>query len=122
MRHAQSSVDDAPNLRTALRRALREPADEASDVNNFPNFAQVYRQRIDGAAELAFEDLDEAYYVHVHKSSDEQLIMVNSGATLQNEILYVPADEPACDFKVGCLACIVVTDCVGPRLFLRPNM
>ena len=63
---------------------------------------QVYRKRVapDAAAsELVFEDRDEAYYVSIAKSSDRALIMIDTGASLQNEVHYIRADAPASAFQ-----------------------
>lgn len=65
--------------------------------------AQVYRKRVGADAapsELVFEDPDEAYYVSLAKSSDRELIMIDTGASLQNEVHYIHAATPDAPFQV----------------------
>jgi hypothetical protein len=82
------------------RRRSRVPMHAVAQADTLPTISvQIYRQAIEGGAELVYEDKDEAYNVHVFKTHDKALIVINSGATMQNEMHYIRADEPRSDFK-----------------------
>lgn len=68
---------------------------------------QVFRNSVNGSArpECVFTETDEEYHVGLIKSHDKRLIMIQSSASMQNEIRYVHTDKPCSDFKVR-ISCI----------------
>lgn len=63
---------------------------------------QVFRASVDAGSEAVcvFEDLDERYHVSISKSGDKKLIWIQTGASMQNELLYVSTATPEDPFEV----------------------
>ena len=61
---------------------------------------QVYRQPLDGAAELVFQEDDVIFSCGVGKSKSRDYIMISSHHTLSNEYRYLDADDPGGEFRV----------------------
>jgi protease II len=65
-------------------------------------FMQVFRASLDFDYEpvCVFEEPDERYNVSIRKSADKKLIWIDTGASMQNEVLYVSSAAPSEPFKV----------------------
>ncbi len=61
---------------------------------------QVYRQPLDGEAELVFQEDDVIFSCGVGKSKSRDYIMISSHHTLSNEYRYLDADDPGGEFRV----------------------
>eukprot|EP01025_Chloroclados_australasicus_P008709 TRINITY_DN13183_c1_g1_i11.p1 TRINITY_DN13183_c1_g1~~TRINITY_DN13183_c1_g1_i11.p1 ORF type:complete len:816 (-),score=122.46 TRINITY_DN13183_c1_g1_i11:1786-4233(-) len=44
--------------------------------------------------QLVFHEQDPQFYLYLHRSRDDKLIFVESGSKINNEIQYIPADDP----------------------------
>lgn len=61
---------------------------------------QVYRQALDGDAELVFQEDDVTFSCGVGKSKSREYIIIGSSQTLSNEYRYLDADDPEGEFKI----------------------
>ena len=61
---------------------------------------QVYRQPLDGDAELVFQEDDVTFSCGVGKSKSREYIIIGSSQTLSNEYRYLDADDPGGEFKI----------------------
>jgi len=61
---------------------------------------QVYRQPLDGDAELVFQEDDVTFSCGVGKSKSREYIIIGSSQTLSNEYRYLDADDPEGEFKI----------------------
>ena len=61
---------------------------------------QIYRQALDGEAELVFQEDDVIFSCGVEKSKSRDYIIISSHHTLSNEYRYLDADNPAGEFKI----------------------
>lgn len=61
---------------------------------------QIYRQALDGEAELVFQEDDVIFSCGVGKSKSRDYIIISSQHTLSNEYRYLDADNPAGEFKI----------------------
>lgn len=52
------------------------------------------------SCELIFEELDEIFNCHVYKTMSDQFIMIQSSSTLNDEIRFINANNPASVFKI----------------------
>ncbi len=51
--------------------------------------------------QVVFEEMDDTYYyIGVSRTKDNRYLMINSNATLSNEVLLLRADDPGGDFRV----------------------
>ncbi len=61
---------------------------------------QIYRQALDGEAELVFQEDDVIFSCGVDKSKSRDYIIISSQHTLSNEYRYLDADNPTGEFRI----------------------
>ncbi|GLC51718.1 hypothetical protein PLESTB_000532400 [Pleodorina starrii] len=64
---------------------------------------KVLRHRIGGPSGqdvVVYEEKDEAFYVHLHKSRSERVMYISSGSAVTSESRYILADQPESEFRL----------------------